>query len=121
MNQLQSTNSPQTSAQPQSEPCETIDAICRTHGAFKARYFAPAFEGMKPLQSGCPQCSAERQAAEDSNRLASDWVHENLASLIRTAPVILAGDVMVHHTAPPAAASRPRNVTDHVPESRPLA
>ncbi len=39
-----------------------------------------------------------RQAAEDSNRLASDWVHHNLASLIRTAPVILSGDVMVHHT-----------------------
>jgi quinol monooxygenase YgiN len=62
-----------------------------------------------------------RQAAEDSNRLASDWVHENLASLIRTAPVILAGDVMVHHTAPPGAASRPRTAADHVPESRPLA
>lgn len=62
-----------------------------------------------------------RQAAEESNHLASDWVHEHLASLIRTAPVILAGDVMVHHTAPVAAAARPRTVAEHVPESRPVA
>lgn len=55
-----------------------------------------------------------RQAADDSNRLSSDWVHENLASLIRTAPVILSGDVIVHH-APPAgmAAPRARPATDH--------
>ena len=62
-----------------------------------------------------------RQAAEDSNRLASDWVHENLASLIRTAPVILAGDVMVHHTAQQSAPPRPRAATDYAPESRPVA
>ena len=62
-----------------------------------------------------------RQSADDSNRLASDWVHENLASLIRTAPVILSGDVMVHHSMPtPAASSRPRSAAaDTVSENRP--
>ena len=59
-----------------------------------------------------------RQAAEDSNRLASDWVHENLASLIRTAPVILSGDVMVHHVAGAAAPSRPRIAPERSSESR---
>ena len=62
-----------------------------------------------------------RQAADDSNRLASDWVHENLASLIRTAPIILAGDVMVHHTASQSAPPRPRAVSDYGPETRPVA
>ena len=53
-----------------------------------------------------------RQSADDSTRLASDWVHENLASLIRTAPVILSGDVMVHHSTPaPTGAARPRTST----------
>ena len=63
-----------------------------------------------------------RQAAEDSNRLASDWVHEHLASLIRTAPVILSGEVIVHHSASvPAAATpapRARIVPDRLSESR---
>ena len=65
---------------------------------------------------------SSREAAEDSNRLASDWVHENLASLIRTAPVILSGEVMVHHQASPPApagpAPRARIVPDRVLESR---
>lgn len=65
---------------------------------------------------------SSREAAEDSNRLASDWVHDNLASLIRTAPVILSGEVMVHHpaTSPaaPAPAPRARIVPDRLLESR---
>jgi heme-degrading monooxygenase HmoA len=61
-----------------------------------------------------------RQSADDSNHLASDWVHENLASLIRTAPVILSGDVMVHHSVPAPASSRPRSTAaDAVSESHP--
>ncbi len=59
-----------------------------------------------------------RQAAEDSSRLASDWVHENLASLIRTAPVILSGDVIVHHAGAPTA-GRPRGLGDQSSENRP--
>ena len=59
-----------------------------------------------------------RQAADDSSRLASDWVHDNLASLIRTAPVILSGDVIVHHV-PPAGTpgARPRAAGDRAVES----
>ena len=59
-----------------------------------------------------------RQAADDSSHLASDWVHDNLASLIRTAPVILSGDVIVHHV--PSAgtpATRPRAPGDRAIES----
>lgn len=59
-----------------------------------------------------------RQSAEDSNRLASDWVHENLASLIRTAPVILSGDVMVHHVGGGIAAGRPRSTGERPAETR---
>ena len=60
-----------------------------------------------------------RQAADDSNRLASDWVHENLASLVRTAPVILCGDVIVHHASPATlAASRIRTAGEHTIENR---
>ena len=59
-----------------------------------------------------------RQSAEDSNRLASDWVHENLASLIRTAPVILSGEVIVHHATTAAATTRPRGTADRPSEPR---
>ena len=64
-----------------------------------------------------------KQAAEESNRLAGDWVHENLASLVRTAPVILSGDVMVHHaaasaTAASATSARSRPVGEYIPEDR---
>jgi heme-degrading monooxygenase HmoA len=61
-----------------------------------------------------------RDAADASTRLASDWVHQNLASLIRTAPVILSGDVIVHH-ASTAAASAPRGhvLADRHSEARP--
>ena len=63
-----------------------------------------------------------REAADESNRLASDWVHDNLASLIRTAPVILSGDLLLRHPAPPMASPAPppraRIVPDRVPESR---
>jgi hypothetical protein len=60
-----------------------------------------------------------RQSADDSNRLASDWVHENLASLIRTAPVILSGDVIVHHATGQTPTARPRGIADQPHESRP--
>ena len=63
-----------------------------------------------------------REAADASNRLASDWVHDNLASLIRTAPVILSGDLMVRHPAVQAAAPQPapraRIIPDRVSEIR---
>ena len=59
-----------------------------------------------------------RQVADDSNRLASDWVHENLASLIRTAPVILSGEVIVHHSSSAAVAARVRTVADQSTELR---
>ena len=35
----------------------------------------------------------DRAGADESTRVASDWVKQNLASMIRTAPVILAGEV----------------------------
>lgn len=39
-----------------------VDAICGTHGAFEARFIEGPFDGA--IQSGCPQCAAERQAKE---------------------------------------------------------
>src|SRR5688572_23357994 len=58
-----------------------------------------------------------RQSADESSRLASDWVHDNLASLIRTAPVILSGDVIVHHASAGAPGTRARGTTEHPVES----
>src|SRR5918997_506584 len=59
-----------------------------------------------------------RQAAEQSNHLASDWVHDNLASLIRTAPVILSGDVMVHYAVSTGGTGRARLTADRPAEPR---
>ena len=94
-------------------------------------------EGFVPLISGIPgfvsydvvrstdgtllsvSVFESREAADESTQVASDWVHDNLASLIRTAPVILSGDVIVHH-APAAGAvvPRPRVAGDRSVESR---
>ena len=111
-----------------------------THEGTAEKIVQRVREGFVPLISGLPgfvsynvvraadgsllstSVFESRQAAEDSNRLASDWVHDNLASLIRTAPVILSGEVMVHHTASPTTTSAPppraRIVPDRMPESR---
>jgi hypothetical protein len=42
----------------------------------------------------------ETQAgAEESNRLAADWVKQNLAALLPTPPEITAGEAVVHKAA----------------------
>ena len=62
MPQPQSTSSPPISEPPPSEQCETVDAICPTHGAYAARVYR--IEHCRPIQTGCPQCGEERRAAE---------------------------------------------------------
>jgi hypothetical protein len=37
--------------------------------------------------------------AEESNRMAADWVKQNIASLVASAPEITAGEVVAHKTA----------------------
>jgi DNA replication protein DnaC len=76
MNQLQSTNSPQTSAPPPSEPCATVDAICGTHGPYQARILGgdEAF-GIKPIRSGCPTCAAEARAREAAAQERRERAH----------------------------------------------
>jgi hypothetical protein len=41
----------------------------------------------------------DQAGAEESNRMAADWVKENIASLVSGAPEITAGAVTVHKTA----------------------
>lgn len=41
----------------------------------------------------------DRAGAEESNRMAAEWVKENLAALISGSPEITAGAVTVHKTA----------------------
>jgi hypothetical protein len=41
----------------------------------------------------------DQSGAEESNRLAADWVRENLSSLLPNPPEITAGIVPVHKTA----------------------
>ena len=111
-----------------------------THEGTTEKIVQRVREGFVPLISGLPgfvsydvvraadgsllsmSVFETRDAADASNRLASDWVHDNLASLIRTAPVILSGDVMVHHpssaTAASALAPRARIIPDRMSESR---
>jgi DNA replication protein DnaC len=67
MNQPQSTNSLPTSATPQSEPFETIDALCAQHGSYKARVMHLGF-GDKPIAMGCQQCAAEGRAKDDARK-----------------------------------------------------
>ena len=38
-------------------------------------------------------------AAEESNRVAAEWVKDNIASLVSGTPEIVAGAVIVHKTA----------------------
>jgi hypothetical protein len=41
----------------------------------------------------------DQAGAEESNRMAADWVKENIASLVSGSPEITAGVVTVHKTA----------------------
>jgi hypothetical protein len=40
----------------------------------------------------------DQAGAEESNRMAADWVKENIASLVASAPEITAGEVVAHKT-----------------------
>ena len=44
-----------------------------------------------------------RDSAEESTRIAQEWVRENIARMIRTAPVIVTGEVGAHAEATAAA------------------
>ena len=41
----------------------------------------------------------DQAGAEESNRMAADWVRENLASLLPNPPEVTAGEVRVHKAA----------------------
>lgn len=65
MTQPPLTSSPNTSATQWPE-VETQDAICQTHGPYKARVLETGFGA--PIKSNCPTCSAERQTAEQARK-----------------------------------------------------
>ena len=39
----------------------------------------------------------DRAGAEEANHLSSDWVRRNVATMVKTAPVIVTGTVVVQH------------------------
>jgi len=41
----------------------------------------------------------DQAGAEESNRMAAEWVKQNVASLFPDPPEITAGEVIVHHAA----------------------
>jgi quinol monooxygenase YgiN len=41
----------------------------------------------------------DQAAAEESNRLAADWIRQNLGPLLRNPPELNVGEVLVHHTS----------------------
>lgn len=67
MNQPQSKTSPPISELLPSEPCETIDALCQTHGPYKATVYT-LFEGVRPVTSRCPECVAGWQAESEARK-----------------------------------------------------
>jgi hypothetical protein len=54
----------------------------------------------------------DRAGAEESTRLAADWIRENMASLFPNPPEVVQGEVVVHGAAP--AAGPVSGVTDTV-------
>ncbi len=54
----------------------------------------------------------DRAGAEESTRLAADWIRENMASLFPEPPEVLQGEVVVHGAA--ASAGPVSGVTDTV-------
>ena len=54
----------------------------------------------------------DRAGAEESSRLAADWLRENMASLFPEPPEVLQGEVVVHGAA--ASAGPVSGVTDTV-------
>jgi len=62
-------NSLLTSAQPQSEPCETIDAICPKHGGYTATVTTfHVTDRPTVITSPCQKCVAERRAEEAAKK-----------------------------------------------------
>jgi hypothetical protein len=53
----------------------------------------------------------DRAGAEESTRIAADWIRQNMASLIPNPPEVLQGDVVVHDAASAGPVS---GVTDTV-------
>ncbi len=41
----------------------------------------------------------DKSGADQSTRMAQDWVRQNLAHMIKTAPVIMTGEVVLQKTA----------------------
>lgn len=41
----------------------------------------------------------DKKAADESNHMAAEWVRRNIASMVKTAPVILSGEVSVQYLA----------------------
>jgi heme-degrading monooxygenase HmoA len=65
---------------------------------------APGFVGYFVLDAGSDVVASvsifqDEAGAEESNRLAADWVRANIASLFEGPPEITAGEVRVHQTA----------------------
>ena len=64
---------------------------------------APGFTAYYVLDAGNGMVAsisifADRAGAEESNRMAADWVRQNLASLLPSPPEITAGEIRVQRT-----------------------
>jgi heme-degrading monooxygenase HmoA len=65
---------------------------------------APGFVGYYLLNAGDGTIASisifeDKAGADASTKTATDWVRQNLASLIRTAPVIMTGEVVAQMAA----------------------
>jgi len=80
-----------------------VPIISKTPG-FIAYYALDAGDGVVATIS----MFTDQAGAEESTRLAADYVRANLASLVPNPPEISAGEVKVHKAARPVRRSKPR-------------
>jgi hypothetical protein len=102
----------------QMDPSASVEELMRrvNEGFIPIIKDAPGFLAYYAVDSGLGTVTSvsvfENQAgADESNRMAADWVRENLASMLPNPPEITAGEVGAHEAASAGPVGR---VTDTV-------
>ena len=71
---------------------------------------APGFQAYYSLDTGDGRIASvsvfeDRAGAEESSRVAADWIRQNMASLFPNPPEVLQGEVVAHEAASAGAVS----------------
>jgi hypothetical protein len=71
-----------------------IESVIRTAPGFVAYYMLSTPDGATTVT-----VCEDQSGAEESNRIAADWIKKNLANVVTKAPEITAGQVVITTTA----------------------